>query len=933
MVSLKHKTRQILRIMKVAVFFLLLVAIFAIYKSDTVMIKIPKKLTAHIYSRTNLDFFPMWQRILNFLFRIEDEINIFLMKKNLLDGGLPIYSLELNPNDLIHFDDLSKLAIKSGHLPPESNSWRKSKLTVDGKEYQVKVRFHGDNPDHWTNKLKSYQIRSDKDEYINNMRRFNLIIFEDRLFAPLIGRETAKQFGLMDIRNGLAVLKINGVIQGVYYLEERLDENFLDYNQCSGCAVVSISDNWVDDHKYDISNYKSADPNGVFWTTGHRTAFDYELSNAEIDADLTQMGSVFYPIDRLYYAVNNNNISAINFFDREQLSSFQAFRMVLGNLHSIVGDNLRMVYQTTNSKFYPAPQIEVATRLKLKNGGIDNYLNTFGRPINLFYLLAKDDESRYLTHKKIYSFILNNEILDNYDRIMDKYGSYALSYKANKLSRREMRYSFKELKEILQYNMEITKRNLDYSKFYANIVHKDNRVKIEIIPDSVAEIRFTNSVINLTHDYSGEIGIVYNDYGKPSKFKLIKLMDKTKLIDLTSQVKDFYFSAGLDNDLYPAIRRYTIEIIFSDANKVSIGSIIIKMKNDITNKEIADSDSYIQIANANDYYENSKYGSIEEFERLYPKFRWAYNNGELTLLEGDYVVDNDLIIPKFKSFMIQEGVKIKIAENKSILSYSPTQIAGTRNKPVVITSLEKGKPFGTFAIVGEGSKNEKTFANWLDISGGKDKWINGMFFIGQFAIHHIPNIYINNSLIHGSHSDDGINVKYAQNLIIENSHFYGNSADQADLDFVNGIVKNSEFNGNGELDSNGDGLDLSGSNMIVKDSNFVNLLDKGISVGESTKLIVYKNSLSNNNLGIAVKDSSVAYLMDNNFRNNKVAVTAYQKKELFGGSTAYVYGNSFNLNQKDFEQDNQSKIYQINLATENYNKLRSNAERELLSFP
>ena len=917
---------------KIVISVIIFVLLLSLYKSDRIMIEIPQKLSEQVSARTNLDFFPLWQRITGFMFRSEDEINIFRIKKNLLDGELPIYDLELNPKDLVHFDDLSKDAIKAGYLPPDLNDFRNAKLFVNGEKYSVNVRFHGDTPPHWANELKSYLIKTNANAYINNMRRFSLLIFEDRLFAPMIGRIVAKNFGLMDIRDSIVVLQLNGVIQGVYYLEEKLETNSVEYNECSNCYVISLRDNWVQDHKYDVEPYKSADPNGITWETGHRTPFDYELANANVDDTLPGMKNVLNRLDSLYGSVNDKNLNVADYFDMEQLSSFQAFRMILGNVHSIAGDNFRMVYRLTNSKFYPVPLVEVSTRLKLQNGGIGHYLNTFGKPIDLFYLIARDDELKYLTHKKVYSYILNNTLLDEYDKMVEKYSPYVLSYKTNNWNSRHLKYAFKEQRDILQYNMEIIRKNLEYSKLYAKSIQKGNEVNIEFIPDSIAEIKFKKFAMQLGGNYTGEVVVTSTGPDNKSIARTLNINDKTSNIDLTDSVKDIYFSAGLDENLYPSVRRYQIKITFSDASKIDVNSLDINMKNDITGADIAQDDIYVNIADANNYYENSKHQSFEEFQKKYKNLKWNYNNGELTLLEGDYIVDNNLIVPKFNNFIIQAGVNIKIAENKSILSYSPVTIDGTKDKRVVITSLEKDRPYGTFAIVGEGTPDEKTVINWLDLSNGNQDWINDMFFSGQISIYHISNVYINNSLIHGSHSDDGINVKYA-NIIVDNSRFYGNSADQLDMDFVKGFVKNSVFDGSGELSSNGDGLDLSGSRLIVKNSKFLNNKDKGISVGENTRILVYKGEFANNNIGTAVKDLSNGYYLENAFKSNKIAVDAYQKKQLFGGAKAYVYDNVFSSNQQDFNQDNQSKIYKLEIPTENYKILRDNAEKEVLGFP
>jgi hypothetical protein len=871
----------------------------------------------------------MWLEITRPIFRIEDDINLFRIKKNLLDGELPIYSLDLSPNDLRYFDNLSKYAVKLGYLPDEANGWRQVRLSVNGKVHNVKVRFRGDRPVHWSRDLKSYRIKTAGDDYINNMQRFNLIIFEDRLFTAIAARKILKNFGLMDIRDDIIVLKINGVLQGLYYLQEGLDDNFLEYNQCSNCYVIKTTDNWVEDHGYVTDPYAVSHSGIIGAGRHHITYFDYELSNLDVDEDSSNISKVLYTANELFESVRNKDPNAINYFDIDQLSSFGALRMLIGESHLVAGDNLRVIYKATNSKFYPLALVESFERLKLERGGLDNYLNTFIDLIELFSILDRNDELRYLRNKKVYSFILNNTLLKEYDKIVDKYGTYALSYKTNYYPRRHLKYYFEDARKILEHNMKIVKSNLEYSKFYANVVEKGNKITIEILPDSIAEIKFDGFNIDLKEPYLGEVKVIIINPDNSSVTKSIKTKDKTTSLNLIEVLKDLYFSAGLDENLYPSVRKYRIEIVFTNIDKVNIDNLNIKMRNDITGVEIAEDDAYVKIADGNEYYRNSKYLSVRELQKRYPQFNWNYANGELTLLEGSYVLDSDLIIPKLENFIIEPGVIIRIAENKSILSYSPVTITGTKEKLVRITALDKTKPFGTFAIVGEGA-DAKVDINWLDISGGNEKWINGMYFSGQFAINYM-DVIINNSVIHNSISDDGINIKYAD-VTIDNSKFYGNKVDQVDLDFVTGIVKNSEFKGiRGGV--NGDGLDLSGSEVLVKNNNFLDSSDKGISVGEETKAVIYNNNIINNNIGVAVKDLSKVYFIKNKFKNNNIAVDSYQKKQLFGGSLSYIYNNDFEDNEKDFSKDEQSKIFKIKFSEDQYKDFINKIEEDQIVFP
>ena len=141
------------------------------------------------------------------------------------------------------------------------------------------------------------------------------------------------------------------------------------------------------------------------------------------------------------------------------------------------------------------------------------------------------------------------------------------------------------------------------------------------------------------------------------------------------------------------------------------------------------------------------------------------------------------------------------------------------------------------------------------------------------------------------------------------------------MDFVTGVVKESIFE-DSDGDANGDGLDFSGSKIIVKSNRFNNFQDKGISIGEKTNIILYDNLIAENNNGAAVKDLSNAYFISNIFLNNVIAINSYQKKPLFGGGYTYIYNNNFENNGDIYVHDEKSNKSELNLDIDKLNKLK-----------
>ena len=95
-----------------------------------------------------------------------------------------------------------------------------------------------------------------------------------------------------------------------------------------------------------------------------------------------------------------------------------------------------------------------------------------------------------------------------------------------------------------------------------------------------------------------------------------------------------------------------------------------------------------------------------------------------------------------------------------------------------------------------------------------------------------------------------------------------------------------------ELDTNGDGLDLSDSEVVISDNVFEGFIDKGISIGENTKTLVIKNYFKSNRSAITAKDQSKVYLSENSYSQNNIQLEMYQKKLFFN------HPSVFNINDK-----------------------------------
>ena len=235
-------------------------------------------------------------------------------------------------------------------------------------------------------------------------------------------------------------------------------------------------------------------------------------------------------------------------------------------------------------------------------------------------------------------------------------------------------------------------------------------------------------------------------------------------------------------------------------------------------------------------------------------------------------------------------------------------ISGSADQPVTIRPIEPGQPFGSVAVVGDGS--QRTEVTYLELSGGSDAWLDGAQFSGALSIHYQDRVSVSHTTIRDNQGADGLSIKYAAGAVSDSS-FTGNRDDQVDLEYFDGIVRDNRFEGAPSGDPNGDGLDLRGSRVVVVNNELTGAADKAASVGEESEALFVSNRVGHSAIGVAVKDLSTAYLYDNRFEENRRDVRATMKKPFFGGGRVVFAGAGPRQADLSVDVDERSTLIRI----------------------
>lgn len=824
---------------------------------------------------------------------------------------VPVYNIVIDKERL---DELNKnLPVETFILEKKYKKTHPAKFIMGDKEYNIDVRYRGDYSNHWRFEKKSWQINF-SDDYFENKKSIGLILPEDRLFfMEQLNNYRAKKMGLSSPESKFVILKVNGKSQGIYFETEDWGKEFLEKSKMAGDA-----------------NFYGEDIDGgifasIFAWKQYTSDLSHQYQNyGELDKLISLLKN---PDDKEFYK------EIVDLVDMDNFYRWNVHSMIAGGIHQDGWHNARLYFDNTVGKFKFIPwdvgggkTDEQKTSLEKNVPGIDfvNYNPIAAR-------ILKKPEFLQARNKILWDYVNNGDNLKDdlefYDGLYKKYRDAFYKDGLKRVANYFFDKSVAEHRSWIEYNFKYIKKLFKISDFNEeihinkNYNQKDNiPIQINLLLKSYAPVslknikmeidKYINDDFYVFYDSNDDNGFDYRDnllgelsYSKMNNGYEFKLKD-TELLLYTNRkwlpnAKNAFvvLKEIQSNDLEETAHR--LFILPKDRNKkVFIKEISPKivLKNYFTGEDVKSSE--IRYVDANEFsYFDGKGLTKEEFLRDNPVFIGGVDD-VVILPYGNYVFNQNIIIPKDLELEIRPGTTMLFDENISLISYSPIKAIGSADAPIKITALNSNKPRGVFGIVG--ATKESQFRNVIFEYGGQ-AYINGAFFSGALAAHG-SDIKIENCQFKYASGDDGLNVKNAS-AEISGSLFYKNNFDGLDFDSVKGKILNNKF-----LDNGNDGIDISGSDMGIENNDIKNSGDKCISVGEKSNPVIINNNLEGCATGIASKDLSGPIIVNNTIANNKIAISAYMKKEIFGGSFPRVGANSLKNNEKDFETDELSQI-------------------------
>lgn len=865
-----------------------------------------------------------------YLALVNGMLNPFRTRHMLLNSGLPIYDLSVKKQQYARIEDAVAKARAQGFMDDSLKVWADARFIREGESYNVKLRVRGDLPPHWKGEKKSWRIKFGKQPiehegqvrnepiYFEGRRQINLIIPSDRDY--ILGyfiNSILREAGMIVPRDRFVVLRINGALQGLYYEVEHFDKPLLAANRRPETTVFAQNDRAMHFDKY-----------GKYGAPGASDArFDMGAVRRLVDRT-GELGAraMQVLIDHSIDPTPERFRRVRMVLDWDRYLRFRVLTTLCNTNHVRFGsDNLRLYYDESRGLLEPIPWDLHISRLPPEPGTID-FWNSHG-PDTIQSATLEDPELRLARNRVLWDLVADggDELISRYEAIHQKIRPLAWAdvlstpIQGHKMDvrRKDLRYNVHRVHKVLSHSSA----NLTYARESAD------RASLSLAVTNFSGLDVEGVRLSSPGVFEGSYRLVEDanengrlDPGDPvvgeatardgtlefpwRRRALPEVEYRGDWID--GRWWEFYDTRArrvrlfLDGRVEPE-ETHPLEweppsIEVQAANSVT-GAAVRSAA--LTQNEALPADTIAVLSvDASDTWDlDATELSLAQFLERNPEFQELDTRADSVVLRGPVVLDRTVLVPKSVSLVVAPGTELSLAPKVSLVAYGGLELNGTAKAPVRISGTDPEAPWGVVAAV---RPRSAVIGRHLEVTGGGQAQVNGILFTGGFAVHE-GDLELDHCRFVGMQSEDGVNLKNGR-ILVRNCLFASGASDGMDLDFVTGEVRDSVF-----LDNDGDGLDLSGSQVLVVGNRFERMGDKGISVGENSQPVIVDTLIRDNPIGISSKDLSFSKVAHSTFIGNALAIEAKRKKPFFGGGGGEFLNNVFARNVRLLQEDSFSQ--------------------------
>ncbi|MEP0263145.1 hypothetical protein [Dokdonia sp.] len=809
--------------------------------------------------------------------RFQPKVGRSLDIKKLTIGDIPEDQLH-NKLDKINFTINQKAftkikakrddALSKGILISQDDDIVNGHVSLNGKEPQkVELRLKGDWTDHLKHENKwSYRFIMKGENTFKGMRKFSVQhpIVRNYLWEWLFNK-AIKENGLIGLRYDFADvhLTVKGVTNleipmGIMAIEESFDKILIENNKKREGIIVGFDESllWKDREKQRILGLEDKSQSRELHSLRNAQIKVFNENKVLSDPKLLKQ---FETAKDLLEGLRQGDYKTSEVFDVDRLATFIALSNLFGGYHGLIWHNLRIYYNPITNKLEPI-----------------SFDSNSGTRLNkiIEYPMSKGDtilQEKVLEKLKLVSSssFINDLIVRNNTELeslkIDLYTEYNTSFDL----------------DILAHNSNFIKKKINPAVLItADLLSYDKKqMKVEI--SNVSGYPVT---IEHLADYEGRVlGL--------NKDQIIIKEKSSTVVDF--KLSNYFVNAFVSKKnkkgafQYPKdVQKLRISHYVTGVDSKRDASIKPYGKNPTLEKSIA-------------YYKKTSTQNFQEFS-----FIEEQSENVLVFKEGTHLLTKDLIIPSGYTIQISPGCTLDFRNNASLISYATFISNGTKEKPITFSSSD-GTGGGIF-ISNATELSQVSYSHFDNLSNPHSP----IWSVSGAVNFHESDVTISNTSFTNNRCEDGLNIIRSSFTMVD-TKFEGTQSDAFDGDFVTGTLERCTF-----INSGNDGIDVSGSNLVLKDIIIKNPSDKAISAGENSTITGEGIKVSGGEIGVVSKDLSKINLTNLSIIDTRLGISAFQKKSEYGVASIQISKLTLQNNELDYLIENKSSLIIDNVAVE-----------------
>jgi hypothetical protein len=779
-----------------------------------------------------------------------------LSGKKYPDYNTPPFAIIIDSSDVLKIEKKRKTAFETGILETNDNDWVKGFVFGNTEPMKARFRLKGDWLDHLRGDKWSFRIKMRKDFSWNRLRTFSVQTPASRNFLmEWLAHELYASKDMLTTRYGFMPLSINNSPRGLYAWEEHFVKQLLEYNDRREGPIIKFTED-------------------AFWqvqkiyiqTEDWQQLPFYEASVISPFGESRTMRTPslkgqFLNAQKLLYQYKHGSKPPSQIFDLDKLARYYALLELSQARHGMFWHNMRYYYNPVIDKLEPISFDGYSDNSPLDISMKENFL------YKLYDIKETKPEEKILTDLFFDTLFLEHyfsnleavtdpEFIDEftesikveqnyYDSLLHmEFPNYYFEDQFLQQSAASIRGYLPALKQLAIERLETR----DPHPGYIELTYEDTAV-YQNTPEYFVNVYLEETV--------GDSNLIKICNYWPNSITILGLGESDKFmsaIDI-NQTKVPAYRGGLDG-VTKSMKVDSASKFFFFMFENRFDTYVVPIipwphPSGLTARQELESASH-----------------LDDFPFIHEN-----DNKELVFENGEFVIDQPLIIPSGYRVIIESGTTLDLVNNAMFISYSPVFLKGKIDDPVIITSSDFTANAFTVLQAGERSKLDHVVFENLNTLDYKGWTLTGAVTFFE------SDVDITNAKFYRNQCEDALNI-IRSDFTLEKSELSFTMGDAFDSDFSTGEVVNCKFE-----DIGNDAIDFSGSEIRIIDVMISDIGDKGISGGEDSKLYVENTKIDRAVIGLASKDLSVVTVKDSRIRDCDYGLVLLKKKPEYGPAT------------------------------------------------